>query len=835
MLLLNTCFKRKEEKLITYSSGGCQSQIDFIITSNRNRKLVKNTKVIPGEAAFTQHRLVVSDLSIPDNLKQVKKPLHKAKLRVWKLKDPEVKANYQREVAEAIKANPLVSGVGELWSCLKDSLTTATEKTCGRSKGGRKNRATWWWNSEVEEAIKEKRKAWKAYRKKKGSREAYTTANKKAKHAVYLAKRAAETQRFGDLSTDPNSRKNVFKMAKQIKGQNADIIGDPCIRNNKGDMAFSDTEKLEAWKEHYETLLNEEFKWNESQLIWEEPISGPAPQLSKKSIQEALAKMHDGKAAGGSGVVAEMLKCAGEEGIDLITDLFNAIIKENKIPEDWDKSIILNRYKGKGDATTRGNYRGLKLLEHAMKAFERILEGLIRKQVNIDDMQFGFMPGRGTTDAIFIARQVQEKFIARNKTLYLAFIDLEKAFDRVPRTVVKWALRKVGVEEWLISTIMCMYENCKSAVSVNGTVGDPFSVKVGVHQGSVLSPLLFIIVMDALSREFRTGLPWELLYADDLVLISDSIKGLEKKFSDWKKGMEEKGLRVNVGKTKVMISSSSANTSTKSGKYPCGVCSKGVGNNSIFCKSCKSWVHGRCSGIKGKLTLVSNFACPKCSGLISPGPPPADKIQLDGSELEVVNKFCYLGDMLDAKGGSESSSIARVQSGWKKFRDLLPFMDSRGVSLAMKGEIYSTCVRPSMLHAAETWPMRQEEKDRLQRAESSMMRWMCGSKPEDRVPTSSLRSKLGGVPPITDQVRRSRLRWFGHVERRDEDDWLRKACNLDIGGKVPKGRPRQTWAQTVKADLKDLGINKDMAQDRKLWRAVISGESNPLKAVFDYK
>ena len=107
--------------------------------------------------------------------------------------------------------------------------------------------------------------------------------------------------------------------------------------------------------------------------------------------------------------------------------------------------------------------------------------------------------------------------------------------------------------------------------------------------------------MEALSREFRTSLPWEMLYADDLVLMLDSIEGLEKKFSDWKKGMENKGLRVNVGKTKVMISSSSAGAVNKMGKYPCGVCHKGVGSNSIYCKSCKCWCHARCSRVKGNL------------------------------------------------------------------------------------------------------------------------------------------------------------------------------------------------------------------------------------------
>ena len=161
-----------------------------------------------------------------------------------------MRERYQKEVSDAIKANPPEPDVNRLWNCLKSSLVTATEKTCGKSKGGRKNTATWWWNTEVEETVKVKRRAYKAYKKGKGSRGAYTLANKKAKHAVYLAKKAAETKRFGDLSTNSDSRKNVFKLAKQIKAENSDIIGDPCIINNKGEMAFSDSEKLEAWKEH---------------------------------------------------------------------------------------------------------------------------------------------------------------------------------------------------------------------------------------------------------------------------------------------------------------------------------------------------------------------------------------------------------------------------------------------------------------------------------------------------------------------------------------------------------------------------------------------------------
>ena len=116
-------------------------------------------------------------------------------------------------------------------------------------------------------------------------------------------------------------------------------------------------------------------------------------------------------------------------------DLANDMIRNDTIPSDWENSSIINIYKRKGYALIRGNYRGLKLLDHVMKRIDRVIEKIIRERVFIDDMQFRFMLGRGTTDAIFILRQLQEKHLAENKKLHFVFVDLEKAFDRVPRTL----------------------------------------------------------------------------------------------------------------------------------------------------------------------------------------------------------------------------------------------------------------------------------------------------------------------------------------------------------------------------------------------------------------
>ena len=196
--------------------------------------------------------------------------------------------------------------------------------------------------------------------------------------------------------------------------ENKDIVGEKCIRVDSGKLAYSDDEKIKAWKQHYERLLNVEFPWSEDDLSVADPVLGPPPLVTREMVEKSISKMKLGKAPSPSDVVTEMLKASPDVWSEMIADLTNSIIHDNTMPSEWNDSIIISLYKGKVEALDRGNYRGLKLTEHILKVMERIMEDFIQNIVNIDDMQFGFMPGRGATDAIFIVRQIQEAYIRKN-------------------------------------------------------------------------------------------------------------------------------------------------------------------------------------------------------------------------------------------------------------------------------------------------------------------------------------------------------------------------------------------------------------------------------------
>ena len=169
-------------------------------------------------------------------------------------------------------------------------------------------------------------------------------------------------------------------------------------------------------------------------------------------------------------------------------------------------------------------------------------------------MQFGFMTGRITTNVIFILKQLQQKSLHEEKNTYFAFFDQGKIVDCVPCTVFWWAMWKLGIHEWIIQIVTSMYENDYSKVTITNGYNKPISASISVHQGSVLTPLLFIIVIKPLLREFRIGCPWELLYTSVLVLVAESLGELKMRLKNWKKGLKVKELKINVEKTKFMCS-----------------------------------------------------------------------------------------------------------------------------------------------------------------------------------------------------------------------------------------------------------------------------------------
>jgi len=163
-----------------------------------------------------------------------------------------------------------------------------------------------------------------------------------------------------------------------------------------------------------------------------------------------------------------------------------------------------------------------------MHIFERIVDARMRAIIAITPNQCGFVMGSGTSDAILAVRILLERHREKNVPLHAAFLDLEKAFDRVPHDLIWHALRSHGVPEVYVRRVKLLYKNVSSLVRSPARVSLPFPINVGVHQGSALSPLLFILRMDTATAHIQQPHPWSLLYADDVFLASTSCQQLQE-------------------------------------------------------------------------------------------------------------------------------------------------------------------------------------------------------------------------------------------------------------------------------------------------------------------
>ena len=496
LAITNTYFVKKPAHRVTYSSGGRSLQVDYIMVRRRRIKQVMDTKVIVGESVAKQHRIVVSAIIIWTKWRKAPKLVKRIKW--WKLKDSKVNSKFKMDVIE--------SGIlseQEDWQRIAEMIRSISRKELGETSGkvstaGR--RETWWWNQEVQEKLKDKKKAKKAWDtiRDDASKLAYKTAIKQAKKELAKAKNKAYEELYKKLETKEGENE-VFKIAKQRNRQSKDVQQVRVINSKTGEILMEEEKVKQRWKEYFDNLLNHENPRERRETRTEER-ERDVEDNSREEVRTGLRKVKKGKARGPDDIPVEAWIALGNKGVKFLMKFFNRLLRGEKMPDEWRRSVLVPLYKGKGDIKECGNYRGITLMSHTMKLWERIIEARIRKEVTIAEQQFGFMPGRSTTDAIFCLRMLLEKWTEGQKEGHCAFIDLEKAYDRVPREEVWECLRLAETLECYIRIIQDMYDGATTTVRSAAGLTEEFKVGVGLHQGSALSPFLFAIIIDRRRR-----------------------------------------------------------------------------------------------------------------------------------------------------------------------------------------------------------------------------------------------------------------------------------------------------------------------------------------------
>ncbi|KAF3671321.1 putative U-box domain-containing protein 9-like [Capsicum annuum] len=276
------------------------------------------------------------------------------------------------------------------------------------------------------------------------------------------------------------------------------------------------------------------------------------------------------------------------------------------------------------------------------------------------------------------------------------------------------------------------------------------------RSGSTLSPFLFALVMDVLTRRIQGEVPWCMLFADDVVLIDETRGGVNDKLELWRQTLESKGFRVSRTKTE--------------------------------------YVECKFNDVRRENEVG---------------------VTLEAQEVGKRDEFKYLGSVIQSNGEIDEDVSHRIGAGWMKWKLASGVLCDKKVPPKLKGKFYRVVVRPALLYGAECWPVKNSHIQKMKVAEMRMLRWMCGLTRGDRVRNETIREKVG-VTSVECKMREARLRWFGHVKRRGMDAPVRRCERLALDGfRRGRGRPKKYWGEVIRRDMEQLQLTEDMTLDRK--------------------
>lgn len=561
-------WSRKCEGKWTWMKRGQKSVVDYVMMDERTASRVKKMTIDEtGEkwSINSDHNFIEVQLKISKEIKDVvKEPQWNINERTdWKQYRERIEERLQKWDREAKRIGEGEGIVQLAYEKLMRTIIETGEEVIGKKvKRGKRDRKTTWTQKRRNKAGVAWRKAnkmdetdvmnkWKRFQQlsQRVKRERIGAENRRARQMTI---KAMEDGRMGS------------KIWRKIRGSNYKEKKEIDILDIRGEVVTDKTE-IKKKTEEYITKLGK------PQESIEEQHGGGQRQnqinlintIERKEMKEAITKLKRERAIGLDNIPNEFIIEGGEKLWESLRHIFNLICEKQEVPESWGEERIKLLYKGKSRLCL-DNYRSIAITSNIGKVFTRILGKRLASEVEekkwLGEDQNGFRKGRGGMDNILTLTTVMELARKQGKKLFLGFIDLRKAYDRVDRNKLWESLEDIGIGEKSITVMKQLYSNHRRKANTVGGWTKWIDCQVGVKQGCVLSPMLFaIFIRDMLEKAKQVG-GWKidqdnlagLLFADDVVLIATSEKELKDQLQEIQTFVREKRLEINLEKSQIM-------------------------------------------------------------------------------------------------------------------------------------------------------------------------------------------------------------------------------------------------------------------------------------------
>nr|VZI49164.1 unnamed protein product [Spirometra erinaceieuropaei] len=814
LLLLRTCAKhrliptntffcvpKREKATWRHPRSRQWHLLDYVLVRRRDQRDMLVTKAIAGADGWTDHRLVISKMRIrlqPRRRLQVKRP--PGKLNVALLSLPAHRLHFSNELAQRLDNLPIA-----------DAAAAANASSTALAVLGRAPRQHQDWFDDNDAAIRnllaEKNRLHKAYvdHPTEDNKAAFYRSRRQLQQRLremqdaWTARKAEEIQGYADR----NEWKNFFSAIKSVYGPPTKGTA-PLLSADGSTLLTEKTQILQRWAEHFQGVLNRPSVISDAAIARLSQVETNVDLDLPPSLQEtirAVQQLSSGKAPGSDAIPAEVYKHGGPLLMDHLTALFQEMWRQGEVPHDFKDATIVHLYKRKGNRQVCDNHRGISLLNIAGKIFARILLNRLNNHLEkglLPESQCGFRRHRGTTDMIFAARQLQEKCQEMRTHLYSTFVDLTKAFDTVNREGLWKIMQKFGCPERFTQMVRQLHDGMMARVTDNGAVSEAFAVTNGVKQGCVLAPTLFSLMFSAMLmdayRDERPGI--RIAYRTDGHLLNRRRMNFQS--------------RVSTATVHELLFADNCALNT--------TCEAEMQRSmDLFSAACDNF--GLI--INTQKTVVMHQPPPN-----SATAPNAPKISVNGTQLQVVENFPYLGSTLSRNTKIDDEVANRISKASQAFGRLQSTVWNRhGLQLSTKLKMYKAVILPTLLYGAETWTVYTRQARRLNHFHLSCLRRILRLNWQERIPDTEVLERTGMLS-IYAMLRQIQLRWSGHLVRMDDERLPKRLFYGDVAtGSRRQGGQIRRYKDTLKSTLKRLQINptnwEELARDRPTWRRTV--------------